>query len=59
MCDATGSILSVCIGSCSDRGQSRSTLYKYCVLDIVQLFRDDLSLHFHNQSEVNSEDNTK
>ena len=30
-----------------------------CVLNLVQLFSDDLSLHFYNQSEINSEDNTK
>ena len=28
-------------------------------LYLVQLFSDNLSLHFYNQSEINSEDNTK
>ena len=26
-------------------------------MDLAQLFSDDLSLHFYNQSEINSEDN--
>ena len=33
--------------------------HKVCVLDLVQLLTDNLSLHFYNQSETNSEDNTK
>ena len=30
-----------------------------CVLDLVQLISDNLSLCFYNQSEKNSDDNTK
>ena len=29
------------------------------VFDLVQAFRDNLSLHFYNQSEINREDNSK
>ena len=32
---------------------------KICVFDLVHMFSEDLSLHFYNQSEINSEDNTK
>ena len=31
---------------------------KVCVFDVVQVFNDKLSLHFYNQSEINSKDNT-
>ena len=34
-------------------------LGKVCELDLVQHFSNDLSLHFYNQNEINSEDNTK
>ena len=33
-------------------------MFKVCVFDLVKVFSDDLSLHFHNQSEIKSEDNT-
>ena len=33
--------------------------HKVCVFDLVHVFRDDLSLHFINRSEINSEDSTK
>ena len=32
---------------------------KVCVFDLVHDFSDNLQLHFYNQSEINSEDNTK
>ena len=32
---------------------------KICVFDLVHMFSEDLSLHFYNQSEINSEYNTK
>ena len=32
---------------------------KVWVFDLVQVFNYDISLHFYNQSEIYSEDNTK
>ena len=32
---------------------------KVCVFDLVHVFGDSLSLYFNNQSDINSEDNTK
>ena len=37
----------------------KTYLDKACVLDHVKLISDSLSLHFYNQSEINSEDNPK
>ena len=32
---------------------------KVCVLILVQLFSNDLSVHFYNQSKINPEDDTR
>ena len=39
--------------------QWMALMTKVCVLDLAHLFSNDLSLHFYNQSEINSEDNAK
>ena len=39
--------------------QGIQLIIKVCVLDLLQLLSDDFSFHFHNQSEINSENNTK